>query len=722
MSKKAILFYGCFMFILLARVFPQGDVNVLESRLARAAGEERLKILVELTKRYQTDDLDKAYAYGKNALELMRRVPNASDEAMLLNLLGRIAYKLGNFQASIVYSGRGLEIAQKTGNKYECAAALYNLGMGNKYLADYNPALESLSRARAIYEELGDMDNIAACLNQIGLVYRRVNDYSRALEFIMKAGNIYDKLEEKHRLSSTYNNIGIIYFNMGQPDIAVAYYKKALKIDEEQNDLEGIAIAQMNIAEIYDSQKKYDEALALYKKSLSVFEKVGSKKNIANVLMSIGSNYEKRNDFQRALRYYTRAKKIKEEIHEYYGIVEALLGLGGIYRRLGQFGPALDHLSEALPLSSKIHYTQGAGEIYLELSTLFQDMKDFPKALAYYKKFKETNDLVFNEKNSRGIAELQTRFDLERKEKEISLLKKDQQIQKLDLERQQNFTTYLIIISILILILAFVIYTRYRLKARVNLELIRYRERLSEQVEERTRELKDAQVELVRKERLAVLGQLTATVAHEIRNPLGTVRASIFSLEKALENNNLDRVGQAVKLAERNIVRCDDIINDLLDFTRRREPRPEPTVIDSWLENVLNERPLPEKIICIKELTSGLEIPIDRERLLRALLNILDNAVDALQEKDAPGNRLTLSTNANAGAGRLEIRVTDTGPGIPAANLDKIFEPLFTTKRFGFGLGLAVVKNIMAEHGGGVDIGSTMGRGTTVTLWLPIIM
>jgi len=709
------------MFILLSRVFPQADVNVLESRLARATGEERLKMLVELTKRHQTDDLDKAYSYGKNALELMRQLPNSSDEVMLLNLLGRIAYKLGDFQASIDYSNQGLEIAQKTGNKIEYAAALFNLGMGNKYLANYNPALEYFSRAQAVYEELGDKNNTASCLNQIGLVYRRVNEYSRALEYIMKAGKIYDELDAKSRLSSIYNNIGIIYSDMGQSAVALDYYKKALKIDEEEGDLEGTAIARMNIAEQYTNLGKFAEALEVYSKSLAVFEKVGSKKNISNVLMSIGDTYRKKNDFHRALHYYTRAKKIKEETHEYYGIVEGLLGLGSIHRQLGQFEPALEYLFEALPLSVKIHYTQRTGEIYLELSTLFQDMKDFPKALEYFKKYKETNDLVFNEKNSRDIAELQTRFDLERKEKEISLLKKDQQIRALDLDRQRNFTTYLIVISILILILAFVIYARYRLKSRVNIELMRYRERLSEQVEERTRELKDAQVELVRRERLAVLGQLTATVAHEIRNPLGTVRASIFSLEKALENNNLDRVGQAIQLAERNIVRCDDIINDLLDFTRRREPRPEPTVIDSWLENVLNERPLPENIICINELTSGLEIPVDRERLLRAFLNILDNAVDALLEKDAPGNRLTVSANANADAGRLEIRVTDTGPGIPAANLDKIFEPLFSTKPFGFGLGLPVVKNIMTEHGGGVDIRSTVGQGTSVVMWLPII-
>lgn len=705
------------MFILLSRVFPQADVTVLESRLARAAGEERLKLLVELTNRLQSDNLDKAYSYGKNALELMRRVPHYSEEAMLLNLLGRIAYKLGDFQASIDYSNQGLEIAQKTGNKIEYAAALFNLGMGNKYLANYNPALEYFSRAQAVYEELGDKNNTASCLNQIGLVYRRVNEYSRALEYIMKAGKIYDELDAKSRLSTIYNNIGIIYSDMGQSAVALDYYKKALKIDEEEGDLEGTAIARMNIAEQYTNLGKFAEALEVYNKSLAVFEKVGSKKNISNVLMSIGDTYRKKNDFHRALHYYTRAKKIKEETHEYYGIVEGLLGLGSIHRQLGQFEPALEYLFEALPLSVKIHYTQRTGEVYLELSTLFQDMKDFPKALEYFKKYKETNDLVFNEKNSRDIAELQTRFDLERKEKEISLLKKDQQIRALDLDRQRNFTTYLIVISILIFILAFVIYTRYRLKSRVNIELMRYRERLSEQVEERTRELKDAQVELVRRERLAVLGQLTATVAHEIRNPLGTVRASIFSLEKALENNNIDRVGQAVKLAERNIVRCDDIINDLLDFTRRREPRPEPTVIDSWLENVLNERPLPENIICMKELTSGLEIPVDRERLLRAFLNILDNAVDALGEKDAPGNRLTVS--ADVAAGRLEIRVTDTGPGIPAANLDKIFEPLFSTKPFGFGLGLPVVKNIMTEHGGGVDIRSTVGQGTSVVMWLP---
>jgi signal transduction histidine kinase len=264
-------------------------------------------------------------------------------------------------------------------------------------------------------------------------------------------------------------------------------------------------------------------------------------------------------------------------------------------------------------------------------------------------------------------------------------------------------------------------------RVQAEKELERHRDHLEELVQERTQELKEAQAELVRRERLSTLGQLTATIAHEIRNPLGTVRTSVFAIGDAIERDEMYRVERALQLAERNVVRCDAIISELLDYARERALHLRPTDIDAWLKAILDDRPIPQDIACTRELNCGLEIPIDSVHLGRAIINIMNNAIDALQDKKSPGNQLSVSTHvveAQAGSSRLEIRFHDTGPGIPDDVLPRIFEPLFSTKAFGVGLGLPIVKNIMEQHSGGVNILSKAAgdepEGTSVVLWLPV--
>jgi signal transduction histidine kinase len=140
------------------------------------------------------------------------------------------------------------------------------------------------------------------------------------------------------------------------------------------------------------------------------------------------------------------------------------------------------------------------------------------------------------------------------------------------------------------------------------------------------------------------------------------------------------------------------------------------------LDVVLDEQSLPSGIVCVRELKAGLKLPIDHEHLRRAITHVVSNAADALQDEAAPGNQLIVSTHIveNQASPRLEIRVRDTGPGIPDDVRDRIFEPLFSTKTFGVGLGLPIVKNVMEQHKGGIKINTETGLGTTVTLWLPI--
>jgi signal transduction histidine kinase len=238
---------------------------------------------------------------------------------------------------------------------------------------------------------------------------------------------------------------------------------------------------------------------------------------------------------------------------------------------------------------------------------------------------------------------------------------------------------------------------------------------LARRVDERTAELRAAQSELVRKERLSALGQLTATMAHELRNPLSAIRNTLFAVKETAANKGID-LERPLTRVERSVARCDRIINDLLDYTRVKELHLAELAPDPWIEEVLSEQRLPAGIELERRLDADCMIAIDPERVRRVLINLIDNAAQAMPE-DARERKITVTT-ALLDDGHCEFAVADTGAGIAADVLPKVFEPLFSTKSFGTGLGLPMVKQIVEQHGGTITITSEIGKGTRVTVRL----
>ena len=244
-------------------------------------------------------------------------------------------------------------------------------------------------------------------------------------------------------------------------------------------------------------------------------------------------------------------------------------------------------------------------------------------------------------------------------------------------------------------------------------------EKLESRVEERTAELKAAQLELVKKERLAALGQLTAIVSHELRNPLGSIRSSIYVIGMKLKDKGLG-LEKALDRVDRSITRCDTIIGELLEYTRIKSLSPVMTEFDSWLSNVLEELVPPDGIKVVYRANAPGKINLDSERFRRAIINLFDNSIQAIQEKndlDSKKNYVTITTAIRNR--HVELVVEDTGTGIKADDMDKVFEPLYSTKGFGAGLGLSIVKQIVEQHGGNMEVSSVVGTGTRFVINLP---
>jgi two-component system NtrC family sensor kinase len=258
--------------------------------------------------------------------------------------------------------------------------------------------------------------------------------------------------------------------------------------------------------------------------------------------------------------------------------------------------------------------------------------------------------------------------------------------------------------------------------ARAREDRLRLLDSLEQQVEQRTAELTRAQEQLVRSEKLSSLGRLAASIAHEINNPL----AGILTYSKLLIRTLDDPTGadparaaavKQLKLVQRETERCTAIVRNLLDFARERPLDLRDVSVNQALDDALALVGNQARLANIEVAKRWGDVPLvhaDFGQLRQAFINLLINACDAMPE----GGRMSLTTRSDSG-GDVEIVVADTGCGIPEEHLSKVLDPFFTTKERGTGLGLSVVYGIVERHNGRIDIASTVGVGTTITLRLP---
>ena len=248
-------------------------------------------------------------------------------------------------------------------------------------------------------------------------------------------------------------------------------------------------------------------------------------------------------------------------------------------------------------------------------------------------------------------------------------------------------------------------------------------ELLERRVVERTQALALAQDDLVRKERLSVLGQLAGGVAHQVRNPLGAIKNAAYVLQRRVREAEpppfveplaRDEVTQAIEIIHDEVQRANQIITDLLDYARIRVPVRRPTSIGSLVEQALDGQMLPPTIRVVRRLPQLPSVAVDGDQLRGALYNIIRNAIEAMNDGG------TLTIDADLRDGSIIVRIADTGEGVPSDVRGRLFEPLVTTKPLGLGLGLVTARTLIEGQGGAITLVEKDGPGACFEISLPL--
>ncbi|ARK12640.1 tetratricopeptide repeat protein [Fibrella sp. ES10-3-2-2] len=597
-------------------------------------------------------------------------------------------------------------------------------------------AQDGLSIAQAVGYQRGE----ARILNRMGTIYRLTGNYAKALDAHLKSIQVAQAIDDKDALARTYNNIGVLYSERKDSRKAIEYFQKTRALADQLGNTDLSRIALSNIGSDYALLNQLDSALAYTRTAYDLTRKQKAD-DIQIELINLGNIYKRMGRYPLALSFYQKSIATSVSMKDDRTLSQTYVEMAEVFQKLNRADSAILYAGRSLRLAQTANIPVNvlqAGKLLSELT----ERSNPEQALASFK-------LAATAKDSLESAEKVRNFqNIEFNEK-----MRQQDIDQAEAAYRGKITTYILLglISVFVTI-ALLLYRTNRSKQRANVQLQRQRDEISIQrhkAEDALSQLTATQAQLIQKEKLASLGELTAGIAHEIQNPLNFVNNFSEICSELVDELKTDieegRTGELLALATdlslnlskitHHGKRAEAIVKGMLAHSRHATGEKAPTNLNTLANEYLTiayqgQLAKDKDVYCklVTHFAPGLnKIDMVGPDIGRVLLNLYTNAVYAVQERakrtqsDA-GYEPTITVSTLARNGMVELRMADNGSGIPDGVLQKIFQPFFTTKPTGegTGLGLSLSYDIITKgHGGEMTVTSREGEGTEFVIRLP---
>jgi len=611
----------------------------------------------------------------------------------------------------------------------------------------YNQSSESFSRIPKTEEAVDS-------LLSIGIEYLN-KDSGLSFQAARQAETIAEEIEYTEGLASVYNLMGSKYLDFGDHEMANTYYIKTIRIEEELGNQRGIASALNNLSLIYVEQENYETAADYLEESIWIWESLNEAHETIISTNNLGVIHRRQGNYQEALDYFWKISKraILQDEPDSLSYIVATLNIGNTYRNLGDYDRAKIHLDTALnyfeqhSLTSHMIFTYIVmGNLYNDtgkpeqaiiytkkglelaeseqmrdkvkeahqlLATIYESLDNYALAYHHFQLFHEQYDTLQSMQRGEKISELQSRFDVEQKDREIEILSKEAELREANLMKMDQLRSFLIAGVFILFIVIALLYNSNRTRKRNNKNL-----------EEKQRQIEG------KNKKLSVLNtekdEFMSIAAHDLRNPLSSINLAVdmINSEENPDHNTVREYTELIKISSNRMI---SLINDVLkihtiDAYDKRDSS-SMVEINPLVEESLQHfnEPARSKNIRIKTVLNSTIDPLvgDSDNILRILDNLISNAI-----KYSPMNTSVIISTMQKG-GNIQISIRDQGPGISESDKKKLFGKFSklsnkpTGNESSTGLGLYIVKKISSTMNGTVRCESEPGFGSTFIVELP---
>ncbi|MCC6838240.1 MAG: tetratricopeptide repeat protein [Bacteroidia bacterium] len=393
------------------------------------------------------------------------------------------------------YSKQVLELAKKFDHQPFIADSFLDFGIAHEYRGNGDSALFYYKKSEAIYKALNDEDGLTVVYINAGSTYRSLGNFSKAIEYNLMALRLAEKANKKDRMADCKNSIGNIYRQKRNFDNALKYSMESLELYRQTSNLEGISRVSNNIGIIYSELKDSKKALEYYFKSLEIRLKLNSLSSISNCYSSIACEYYEMDRLKEAIEYHNKALELNEKLNNKKGIAIDNTNIAAVCTKEKKYSSAIERLKVAETLAVQTKFRDLLKEVYLASSQNYDSLADYKQAYLYHKKFEALKDSIFNDNENSIIAEMQTKYETDKKDSEIMLLNKEKELQEADIKRKSIIIWSILIGLVLVIFLAIYVFKSYREKQRANEIITKQKEEVEMQktiIEEKQKEILDS--------------------------------------------------------------------------------------------------------------------------------------------------------------------------------------------------------------------------------------